>query len=59
MKRFTKYILRGILALAVALVLSISGGEILLPVNIVTLSASVFMGVPGIALSIMLCNFIF
>lgn len=59
MKRFTKYILRGILALAVALVLSISGGEVLLPVNIVTLSASVFMGVPGIVLSIMLCNFIF
>lgn len=59
MKRLAKYILRGIIALAVALILSVSGGEVTLPVNVITLSASVFMGVPGIVLSVMLCNFIF
>ncbi len=59
MKRLTKYILRGVIALAVALVLSMTGVGITLPVNIITLSTSVLLGVPGVVLCIMLCNFIY
>lgn len=59
MKRLTKYILRGIIALGMALILSVSGSSVTLPINVMTLSASVIMGVPGVVLCIMLCNFIF
>lgn len=59
MKRLIKYILRGIIALGMALILSVSGIGLTLPVNVITLSASVIMGVPGVVLCIMLCNFIF
>lgn len=59
MTRTVKYILRGVIALAIALILSLMGTGITLPVNIITISISVFMGIPGIVLCIMLCNFIF
>jgi len=44
--------------LAVALVLSIFSFGVSLPINVVTMSSGVFLGVPGIVLSIVLCNYV-
>ena len=57
-KTLVRYILRAVISLAVALVLSVLSVGINLPINIVTLSSGVFLGVPGIVLSIVLCNFV-
>ena len=58
MKIFIRYILRAVISVAVALVLSLFSGDISLPINVVTMSSGVFLGVPGIILSIVLCNFV-
>ena len=58
MKVFVRYILRAVISVAVALVLSLFSGDISLPINVVTMSSGVFLGVPGIILSIVLCNFV-
>ena len=59
MKRVLRYILRATLAVGLAFLLSLMGGSITLPINIVTLAASVFLGAPGVALALLLCNYIF
>ena len=58
MKIFIRYILRAVISVAVAFVLSLFSGDISLSINVVTMSSGVFLGVPGIILSIVLCNFV-
>ncbi len=58
MNTLRKYIIRLVMAMASALLLSVLNMGIALPVNIFTGAAAVFLGVPGIALSVVLCNFI-
>ena len=57
-KTLVRYIVRGVITLAVALVLSVFSFNINLPINIVTMSSGVFLGVPGVVLAIVLCNFV-
>ena len=57
-KALVRYILRAVISIAVALLLSVFSVGISLPINIVTMSSGVFLGVPGIVLSIVLCNFV-
>ena len=57
-KTFVRYIIRAVIMLAVALVLSIFSFGVSLPINVVTMSSGVFLGVPGIVLSIVLCNYV-
>lgn len=59
MKKITKYIARSVMAAAVALILSVVNIGIILPINILTVASSVIFGIPGILLSIILCNYIF
>lgn len=59
MKRLTKYIARAVLTAATALLLTVINVGISLPVNIFTSAVSVLLGMPGIVLSIILCNYIF
>ena len=59
MKRLIKYVARAVIAAATALLLTLINVGITLPVNVLTVSASVLLGVPGIVLSVILCNYIF
>ncbi len=59
MKRLIKYIVRAVIAAATALLLTLFNVGITLPVNVLTVAASVLLGVPGIVLSVILCNYIF
>ncbi len=59
MKKITKYILRAIATFAIALLLSLIHTKITLPINILTLVVSLLFGVPGIALSVFVCSYIF
>ncbi len=59
MKKLTKYIFRAAVLAAAAFILTVTGAELTLPVNIVSVASAIFMGVPGIALIFVLNNFIF
>ena len=59
MKRLIKYIVRAVIAAATALLLTLFNVGITLPVNVLTVAVSVLLGVPGIVLSVILCNYIF
>ncbi len=59
MKKIIKYCVRALLGVGTSLVLSVIDCGLVLPVNILTGAASVFLGVPGIALSVVLCSCIF
>ena len=59
MKRLIKYVARAVIAAATALLLTLINVGITLPVNVLTVAVSVLLGVPGIVLSVILCNYIF
>ncbi len=58
MNKLGKYIIRLLIAMVSALLLTVLNVGITLPINIFTGMYAVFLGIPGIALSIVLCNFI-
>ncbi len=59
MKKLIKYCVRALLGMGTSLILSMMDCGLVLPVNILTGAAALFLGAPGIALCVVLCSCIF